>query len=59
MLLPNSNMEIYSRWGELVYRNSSYDNSWEGKDVSDGVYYYYLHTPCGDSVYKGWVQIIR
>lgn len=46
-LFPNSQLLVYDRWGRLVYENNSYDNSWDGKnmsgnDVADGVYFWML-----------------
>ena len=48
-----SKLEVFNRWGSLVYRSSgkNYDNSWDGKstestmvtigaDLPDGTYYY-------------------
>ncbi len=58
-LLPNSYLEIVNGWGQVVYKNSSYDNQWKADQTVDGVYYYYLKTGCGQAVYKGWLQITR
>ncbi|HXB13368.1 MAG TPA: gliding motility-associated C-terminal domain-containing protein, partial [Bacteroidia bacterium] len=58
-ILPGSSIEIVNRWGERVYKHSSYDNSWNAPNLSDGVYYYYINSGCGKRVYKGWVQIIH
>ncbi|WP_207423866.1 gliding motility-associated C-terminal domain-containing protein [Desertivirga brevis] len=43
------NLEIYNRWGNLVYKNPDYKNDWDGtcnagiyvgQNVPDGTYYY-------------------
>jgi gliding motility-associated-like protein len=52
------NLSVYNRWGGLVYTNPDYDNKWDGKDLADGVYYYYL-TKEGKKSYNSWVQIVR
>lgn len=39
---PQSRLEVYNRWGTLVYENNDYQNNWDGGDVSDGVYFYVL-----------------
>ncbi|MCR6637781.1 MAG: gliding motility-associated C-terminal domain-containing protein [Sporocytophaga sp.] len=57
-ILPGAKLEVYNRWGERVYRNSSYDNSWDAANISDGIYYYYLKTGCAKDEYKGWLHII-
>jgi gliding motility-associated-like protein len=58
-IFPGSRLEVTNRWGDSVYKNSSYDNSWSPKALSDGLYYYYLKAGCGDKEYKGWVQVVR
>ncbi len=58
-ILPGTLIEIANRWGEKVYQNSNYDNTWNANDLSDGVYYYYIKSGCGNKVSKGWVQILR
>ncbi|WP_460980806.1 SdrD B-like domain-containing protein [Spirosoma fluminis] len=52
-------VEIYNRWGNLVYQNSDYRNDWDGKSntgvnissdaagVPDGTYYYVIKTSDG------------
>jgi gliding motility-associated-like protein len=50
-------MEIFNRWGGRVYYNKAYDNTWNGKNDSDGIYYYHLRHIKGIVNYKGWVQI--
>ena len=31
------NLEVFNRWGQLVYEATNYDNSWEGTDQSGNV----------------------
>jgi gliding motility-associated-like protein len=59
-LVPNKwGLEVFNRWGNRVYYNRNYDNFWDGKNESDGVYYYYLKHIKGEVTFKGWVQILR
>jgi len=59
MALPiGCELKIVNRWGNQVYLNSNYDNTWSADDDSDGVYYYELILPNGDR-HKGWVEVIR
>ena len=42
---PDNTLEIYNRWGQLVWEQDDYDNTWRGKtmrqgDVPDGAYFY-------------------
>lgn len=50
-------LEIYDRWGKLVYKNDNYNGEW-GEDTSSALYYYYLTSPEGKSC-KGWIQVLR
>ncbi|HWY99173.1 MAG TPA: gliding motility-associated C-terminal domain-containing protein, partial [Bacteroidia bacterium] len=60
------NIEIYDRWGILMYKSSDVNSPWGGKAMSgqpapDGVYYYIIKAKCGSTDYDrhGFVQIIR
>jgi gliding motility-associated-like protein len=55
----NSKLEIYSRWGELVYSHSNYDNSWSGEEVAQGIYYFTFTNGFTKEIQKGWLQIIK
>ncbi|MCB0571902.1 MAG: gliding motility-associated C-terminal domain-containing protein [Phaeodactylibacter sp.] len=44
---PNNHLQIYNRWGQLVFETDNYDNSWEGttpdgQPLPEGPYYYIL-----------------
>lgn len=52
-------IKIYNRWGGLVYSSNHYNNDWEGRNVSNGVYYFKLSNQKGDREFKGWVQVLR
>lgn len=59
---PGSELMIFNRWGNMVYRSASYHNEWDGKGLSEGTYYYalMLARPDGTKVrYAGWVQLLR
>jgi hypothetical protein len=58
-LIPEgSYLEVYNRWGDRVFKAQDYKNNWNCNELSDGMYYYYLKTGCGDQEYKGWVHIL-
>ncbi|WP_025762220.1 gliding motility-associated C-terminal domain-containing protein [Dyadobacter tibetensis] len=52
-------LRIYNRWGKMVYQNKHYDNSWNGNNLSSGLYYYELSSQEISKHLKGWVNIIR
>jgi gliding motility-associated-like protein len=61
-LLPGTALEIYNRFGTLVYRKAEYQNDWDGGEVPAGVYFYLLrsaHSCARPKVAKGWVQVLR
>jgi gliding motility-associated-like protein len=63
-------LEIYNRWGSVVYYNANYNNEWDGRgtnnflgqDLMDGGYYYTLKTKSANGssqIFKGFVIIQR
>ncbi|WP_461534476.1 Ig-like domain-containing protein, partial [Sinomicrobium sp.] len=68
-LYPNNTLEIYNRYGNLVYKTSGYNNDWEGianksgagaekDELPAGTYYYVLNTGTGIKK-SGWLYIAR
>jgi gliding motility-associated-like protein len=41
--LLGSTLSVFDRWGQRVYHSNDYQNTWDGGDVSSGVYYYSLN----------------
>ncbi len=37
---PNPSVKIFNRWGAIVYESESYQNDWDGDDLTDGTYFY-------------------
>ncbi len=52
-------LSIYSRWGNLIFHTSDYQNNWNGENADSGVYYYVLTNPAKSQIYKGTVRIIK
>lgn len=55
-------LQIYSRWGVLVFETNDYNKAWDGKnsggpDLPSGVYYYVYVIK--DLVFKGFVTVLR
>jgi gliding motility-associated-like protein len=58
---PNSVMEIYNRWGNLVFQDDDYKGGWDGRvngnTVADGTYFYVLIRSDGET-YHGPLTIL-
>jgi len=60
---PNNTMEIYNRYGKLIYKKFQYNNTWNGKangsDLPAGTYFYILDLGDNKGKLNGTVTIIR
>lgn len=54
----NWKLDVYNRWGKLIFKDDRYKNDWKAAEIEDGTYYYLLTAP-DESTCKGWVQILR
>ncbi|MBO0949027.1 DUF7948 domain-containing protein [Fibrella forsythiae] len=54
---PGAKLDIYNRWGKLLFQSSNYANDW-GRKVAHGTYFYLLITP-GGSQCKGWIEVLE
>jgi gliding motility-associated-like protein len=65
-LYPEAKVEIYNRWGNLLYKSDNYanpanwwDGTFNGKDVSMGSYVFILSLVPGEEPIQGVVSIVR
>lgn len=67
-LYPNNKVDIYNRWGQLLYHADGYDNAdkkWKGtmnnseNTVPTGTYFYIIDLGNGKSLYKGWIELLK
>lgn len=67
---PNNSIEIYNRWGQLVFQTKGYDNAsnvWRGtskngQPLAEGVYFYVLNVTSpvlGPLQKKGHINLLR
>jgi gliding motility-associated-like protein len=64
---PNAIIEIYNRWGNLVWKTEGYLKNWDGSNfrngevLPDGTYFYIINlkSQVYTEPYTGWVQIIK
>lgn len=59
--IESSTILIFNRWGKKVYESNNYDNTWEGDNLADGVYYYVIKykTFLDEYEVKGSLTIMR
>jgi gliding motility-associated-like protein len=56
---PNCVVEIYNRWGNVVFTSKGYNDKWEGDALPFGVYYYSIYLREINYKLSGEVLIIR
>jgi gliding motility-associated-like protein len=60
---PDNKVEVYNRYGKLVFKTSGYDNSWDGRvsgeELPAGTYFYDLLLGPGAAGYHGTLTILR
>lgn len=56
---PENYLNIFNRYGQIVYSIQSYQNNWSGQDLPSGTYFYEFKTAKFNRYFKGWVQIIK
>jgi gliding motility-associated-like protein len=55
---PDSKVQIFNRWGKMIFSSDDYKNDWTGDDHSDGVYYYVLSLKDGRA-FNGTLTLLR
>ena len=63
-MYPRAIIEVYSRWGTVVYRSepgypSPWDGSFHGRSLPLDSYYYIIDTKCGSHPVKGVITIVK
>jgi hypothetical protein len=52
-------LQVFSRWGQQVFDQANYQNTWDGAGLPAGIYYYLLTDAAYSTQLKGWVEIMR
>ncbi|HOK37747.1 MAG TPA: HYR domain-containing protein [Bacteroidales bacterium] len=60
-LYPENELVILNRWGNEVFTKTSYDNTWDGSNLTEGTYFYILKVKmCNEEeIIKGYITILR
>lgn len=53
-----TDLKVFNRWGQVVYEQKNYQNTWNGNGLPEGIYFYHLTNARGSN-WKGWVEIVR
>ncbi|MCE3279058.1 MAG: gliding motility-associated C-terminal protein [Bacteroidetes bacterium] len=60
---PDNKLEVYNRYGKLVYRTSHYSNNWDGRvsgeELPSGTYFYDLDLGKDEGKHHGTITIVR
>ena len=60
---PGATVEIFNRYGSLMYRSTGYNEPWDGlyrgKEIPAGTYYYIINPKNGRKQISGFVDIVR
>jgi gliding motility-associated-like protein len=51
-------IQIFNRWGRMVFEQKNYVDSWGDASLAAGVYYYRLVSTSGES-WKGWIEVVK
>lgn len=54
----NCHLQVWNRWGNLVFQSADYQNDWRAEGLSEGVYVFRLVTADGRE-YTGSVTVMR
>lgn len=68
-MYPNNTVQIFDKWGDMVYEKNGYNDDWygqdkHGKDLPDGTYFYLIklneqNKLGGDNTFTGYVLLKR
>lgn len=62
-LFPEAQIDIYNRWGALLYSSKDYEEPWDGthngNKLPEGAYYYIIDPGNGIDPYTGDVTILK
>lgn len=62
-IYPNNTLQVFTRWGTMVFEaqgyNNDWDGTWNGNPVPDGTYFYRLDPGDGSAAVTGFFLIYR
>jgi gliding motility-associated-like protein len=55
----NNNLQVYDRWGKMIFEKDGYANDWNASKYTDGTYYYVLTLKDTGKTYHGFFQLMK
>ncbi|MBV6403869.1 MAG: choice-of-anchor L domain-containing protein [Flavobacteriales bacterium] len=55
----NNKVRIFNRWGQVVFEANNYRNTWDGRNVPDGTYFYEVVVEGGEGPFTGHLTILN
>ena len=52
-------VRIFNRWGQVVFEANNYRNTWDGRNVPDGTYFYEVVVEGGEGPFTGHLTILN
>jgi gliding motility-associated-like protein len=61
---PDSELNIFNRWGEIIFHATGYQNNWDGftgfkEELPEATYYYHLDLRDGTKPFTGYIVLKR
>jgi gliding motility-associated-like protein len=54
---PNNRVSILNRWGNPVFQEEGYQNDWDPRDLTEGVYFYHVIINDGEQELQGFFHL--
>jgi gliding motility-associated-like protein len=54
---PNNRVSILNRWGNTVFEKEGYQNDWNPRDLTEGVYFYHVFINDGEQELQGFFHL--
>jgi gliding motility-associated-like protein len=52
-------VRVFNRWGQVVFEANNYRNTWDGRNVPDGTYFYEVVVEGGEGPFTGHLTILN
>jgi gliding motility-associated-like protein len=60
VMYPNNHLQIFNRWGRLIFEANPYCNDWDGGNYPDGTYFFMIDLADGSNItYRNTLTIMR